>query len=394
MKDKKKIVIGVLCALIMIMAVGYALLGQNLSISGTSSITSNWQVEITNITEKEKSTGATTNNTNYTATTASFNTNLTSPGDYALYEVTVTNKGTLDAVLAAEPTVTTGNNTAIQYEIAGIAKGDKILKNNQTDTFTIKVQYNPNITSQPANLTSDVEVTLNYQQDLNSSSGGGEVNPEESVYDEPDYGELTYRNNGALVFNGTMAKGEGYCAEVYSFVWKGYPCFEKLEDLNSFLDELKNYTIKVHEKSEKFDVNYTLGLTEAYNPSKSGDYYYLGHSIGKDGIIYSSLVCFITDKEHCLLGGDSGAYKDNQNVLRNVESWFEANGGTCTFGDDLSQCKIKNSAVDEDAFYVSAHSDGNVYAESSSGKYNNNRGLWTCFVQKDKSGYVWSNCSD
>ena len=74
-----------LCALIMIMAVGYALLGQSLTISGTSSITSSWQVEITNITEKEKSTGATTNSTNYSETTASFNTSLTSPGDYAIY---------------------------------------------------------------------------------------------------------------------------------------------------------------------------------------------------------------------------------------------------------------------------------------------------------------------
>ena len=166
MKDKKKIVIGALCALIMIMAVGYALLSQQLSINGSASITSNWQVEITNINEKEKSTGATTNNTNYTATTASFNTSLTSPGDYALYEVTVTNKGTLDAVLSAKPTVTTGNNEAIGYELEGIKKGDKILKNNQTDTFTIKVTYNSSTTTQPSNLTSNIEVTLNYEQDL------------------------------------------------------------------------------------------------------------------------------------------------------------------------------------------------------------------------------------
>ena len=50
-KDKKKILIGTLCALIMIMAVGYALLSQQLSINGTANIVSNWQVEITNITE-------------------------------------------------------------------------------------------------------------------------------------------------------------------------------------------------------------------------------------------------------------------------------------------------------------------------------------------------------
>ena len=180
MKDKKKIVIGALCALIMIMAVGYALLSQQLSINGSAAITSNWQVEITNITEKEKSTGATTNSTNYTATTASFNTSLTSPGDYVLYEVTVTNKGTLDAVLATKPIVTTGNNEAIQYQLKGIKKGNKILKNNQTDTFTIKVQYNPSVTTQPSNLTSNIEVTLNYEQDL------GQVSP----YDAYSIGDV------------------------------------------------------------------------------------------------------------------------------------------------------------------------------------------------------------
>ena len=185
MNDKKKIIIGSLCALIMIMAVGYALLAQQLSITGSTSITSNWQVEITNITEKEKSTGTTTNSTNYTATTASFNTSLISPGDYATYEVTVTNKGTLDAVLSANPTVTTGNNTAITYEIEGIKKGDKILKNNQTDTFTIKVQYNPSTTQQPSTLTSDIQVTLNYQQDL------GQVSP----YDGYQIGDVITFNN-------------------------------------------------------------------------------------------------------------------------------------------------------------------------------------------------------
>ena len=185
MKDKKKLLIGTLCALIMIMAVGYALLAQQLSITGSASITSNWQVEITNITEKEKSIGATTNSTNYSETTASFNTSLTSPGDYAVYEVTITNKGTLDAVLSAEPTITTGNNEAIQYELEGIKKGDKILKNNQTDTFEITVTYSPATTNQPNNLTSNIEVALNYQQDL------GQV----VVYDEYSIGDVISFNN-------------------------------------------------------------------------------------------------------------------------------------------------------------------------------------------------------
>ena len=179
--DKKKALIGILCTLIMIMAVGYALLAQQLKVIGSASIISNWQVEITNIIEKEKSIGATTNSTNYTATTASFSTKLTSPGDYAIYEVTVTNKGTLDAVLAAKPIINVSNNSAIVYGVNGIKKGDKLLKNTSS-TFTVKVAYNSSTTTQPVNVTSNLEVVLNYEQDLgqvivyNTYAKGDKVN--------------------------------------------------------------------------------------------------------------------------------------------------------------------------------------------------------------------------
>ena len=50
MKDKKKLLIGILSALVCVMAVGYALLAQELTINGSASIDSLWKVEITNIT--------------------------------------------------------------------------------------------------------------------------------------------------------------------------------------------------------------------------------------------------------------------------------------------------------------------------------------------------------
>ena len=165
MVDKKKIAIGFLCTLILMMAIGYALLAQRLSITGTSSITSNWQVEITNIREKEKSVGATTNSTNYTSTTASFNTSLTSPGDYATYEVTVTNKGTLDAVLESI-NISKQNNPSIMYKKTGLRAGDKLVKNNGTNIIEITVSYNPSTTAQPEIVTNNLELVLNYQQDL------------------------------------------------------------------------------------------------------------------------------------------------------------------------------------------------------------------------------------
>ena len=73
MKDKKKTLIGVLCVLVCVMAVGYALLAQELTINGTTSIDSTLKVEITNITSKDVVGGA-VNKTDptYTATTANF----------------------------------------------------------------------------------------------------------------------------------------------------------------------------------------------------------------------------------------------------------------------------------------------------------------------------------
>ena len=100
MKDKKKVLIGILSVLVCIMTVGYALLAQELTINGRASIDSTWKVEITNITSKDIVGGAVNKvDPTYTATTANFSVGLTQPGDSITYDITVTNKGTLDAVV-------------------------------------------------------------------------------------------------------------------------------------------------------------------------------------------------------------------------------------------------------------------------------------------------------
>ena len=90
---------------------------------------------------------------------------FTQPGDSITYDITVTNKGTLDAVVESI-TVNKGDNSAIKYAISGLKRGDKILKNNGANTLTIKVDYDSNVTSQPASTINNITVTINYQQDL------------------------------------------------------------------------------------------------------------------------------------------------------------------------------------------------------------------------------------
>ena len=166
MKDKKKLLIGILSLLICIMAVGYALLAQELTINGTASIDSTWKVEITNITSKDV-VGDAVNKTDpsYTATNANFSVGFTQPGDSITYDITLTNKGTLDAVVESI-TVNKGDNPAIVYTTSGLKRGDKIAKNNGTNILTVKVDYDSSVTTQPASTTNDITVTINYQQDL------------------------------------------------------------------------------------------------------------------------------------------------------------------------------------------------------------------------------------
>ena len=86
-------------------------------------------------------------------------------GDSITYDIEVTNKGKLDAVVESI-TVNKGDNPAITYTTSGLKRGDKITKNNGTNTLTIKVDYDSNVTSQPASTTNNITVTINYGQDL------------------------------------------------------------------------------------------------------------------------------------------------------------------------------------------------------------------------------------
>ena len=148
------------------MTTGYALFGQELTIDGASSIDSTWKIEITNIASKNVIGDAVNKvSPSYTATTANFSVGLTQPGDSITYDITVTNKGSLDAKVQSID-IDTGNNPAIVYEVGGIEVGDKITKNNGTNVLTVKIDYNNNITSQPAITTSDITVTINYVQDI------------------------------------------------------------------------------------------------------------------------------------------------------------------------------------------------------------------------------------
>ena len=159
---QRNYIIAGLCMILVIMGVGYAAFSSQLKISGTSNITSNWSVKITDIQSKVVS-GTPTNASEptHTDTTATFRTTLTNPGDTMQYDVTVSNEGDIDAKLD-KITVPESTNPAIGFEVSGIEEGS-LLEAKQTATLTVTVKYN-DVTEQPSDLTADLEVTLDYSQ--------------------------------------------------------------------------------------------------------------------------------------------------------------------------------------------------------------------------------------
>ena len=206
-RKQKNIVLGSLGAIILLMAIGYAAFSTQLNINGTSNISSNWDIRITNI-ESSLHGGATNavepTYDNDNGLTATFSTNLVSPGDYAEYTVTVRNNGDIDATLT-NIEITDSNNPAIVFETNGLEEGDNLLKQTE-DELIVKVSYNSSITSQPSNTTSDITVTLNYEQ-----ATGGSVTPEpETAADQ-------------LIVKVTTS-GDGLYADAYEegrYVYKG-----------------------------------------------------------------------------------------------------------------------------------------------------------------------------
>ena len=287
MRDKKKVMIGVLSVLVCIMAVGYALLAQELTINGTASIDSTWKVEITNITSKDV-VGDAVNKTDpsYTATTANFSVGLTQPGDSITYDITVTNKGTLDAVVESI-NVDKGNNPAITYTTSGLKRGDKIAKNNGTNTLTIKVDYDSSITSQPASTTNDITVTINYQQDL---------------------GQIDVTHD----FNGTGTIYRYYTGETSG----------------------QTQTLTLNQNIEDYLSNDQYKLEWSIDPSTFNSINYLKHEVSNN-VITASYMCFIADNtEHCMQGGkdsnNQSYYGANVLVLQGVQNWFTSNSGSCS----------------------------------------------------------------
>ena len=201
-RDKRNYIIIGLCAILVIMGVGYAAFSQLLTINGTANITNSWNIEITNI--RGVNLSSVQNNGAYDKeeptvgqdkVSATFHTGLIQPGDTRIYEVEVTNKGSVDADITSVFENTLSDFIYFSYDGVGPlgGNGTDVLTNTgvyNTDLLTteepfslpantnnvryiyIMVKYRESVTSQPTNLETTINLELNAEQ---APSGREEV---------------------------------------------------------------------------------------------------------------------------------------------------------------------------------------------------------------------------
>ena len=203
-KTQKNILIGGLIGLVLIMAIGYAAFATNLNIAGTAETTSTWNIRITNIRTVDLASidgTAISNNEAYDVEvpsydntdglTATFKTGLKSPGDTRVYEVEVSNLGSINADITKVLT-NNSNNPAIEFTYDGVSSTSVLTdggaytksslssaepfnlpaQTNNVKYVYVTVKYSESVQGQPAVTTGSMTLTLNAVQEGNASSGG------------------------------------------------------------------------------------------------------------------------------------------------------------------------------------------------------------------------------
>jgi uncharacterized repeat protein (TIGR01451 family) len=173
MKDNKNLIIAILLAAVLVMSVGYAALSTSLQVGGTATIATNakWDVEITGITVKSTTGNVTPGTPTFTATTATFNTTLAQPGDSATYEVTIENKGTIDATYSSVTRAieaATGDNSVkgviVYSDTEPGTAGSTVLAAGESKTATITVKFDDSATTVDAGTSRTATYTYQFVQ--------------------------------------------------------------------------------------------------------------------------------------------------------------------------------------------------------------------------------------
>jgi len=158
-KNKNNVIIG-LCAILILMGVGFSVFSQRLQIGDSTVTNSDWNVYIKSAVAGNPVGDATGSAQVVDRQTAKLTANLTSPGDSVTYTITVANDGNIDAVLDLITLSASNSDSVIKYSYSGITE-DEELSADSEKSFTVTIEYDSAKTGTVTDAQKQNTLTLN-----------------------------------------------------------------------------------------------------------------------------------------------------------------------------------------------------------------------------------------
>ena len=364
-RDKRTYLIIALCAILVVMGVGYAAFSSMLTINGTANISNSWCVGFDNTmtstmeVTKGVSTGTTPTGTmSYSGTAcgstlqpnSSLNAHFYQPGDEIEYTLTITNKSTVTAAIKSilvDNESVTSNTTKkkgnITYVVEMPAKTTLAVNESTTMKVIAKFQNETDVTGNVNGETKTIEVKINAEQD----DGNGGFTPTPSTFTGSIYRWSTTR----------LANKNSYAASNSNYPYT-------IENLNKDIDYIEENDYP----------------TFSSRTTKFGKQYYLKHDIVNDEII-NSYVCFVYNNgEHCIKGAvfevdldDKPTFDANTQIIRDYNTYYSSQVQHCGYESGASYCYGGGFSV------VDTYSSGGAAVRNSSSEY--------CSITNDGDSY-------
>ena len=365
--DRRNYIIIGLCAILVVMGVGYAAFSSLLTINGTANISNSWCLGFDNtktntyqITKGVSTGQAPTGTMTYTGTACSTtlvpHSNLTAafhqPGDQIEYTLTIKNASTVTAAIKSikvDNQTITSNTTKTKGNITFTVNFplDTTLSPNEETTMTVvaKFQNETDVTgSYAGNESQSISVELNGEQD----DGNGGIVPTPSTFTGTIY---RWNTNIASVGDSIVSvsatkwcpnkNGYNGCEDSWYFDTEAECNANIQEGVSQGWYQQGEYTCQQRTVTTGGVGEYT---TDASTLNKT---YYLKHTVVND-IITNSYVCVVyNNTEHCMKGGDGGeSFASNTQMIQDYQTFYSlgefnedwSNPQGCIFNSNVSVC--------------------------------------------------------
>ena len=295
-RDKRTYLIIALCAILVIMGVGYAAFSSLLTINGTASISNSWCVGFDNTktnayTPKAGITGGTTptGSISFSGNTcssnyqpdASLSATFKQPGDEIEYTLTIKNKSTVPAAIksilvennsvTSDTTIPKGN---VEFIVHMPESTNLAVEGETTMKVIARFQNTTNVTGPYTGEAQTLNVKINTEQ----SDGTGGFTPTPATFTG-----TIYRYSSIKVANhGSSAEDQGITSSI--------------ENLVEGTDYVKEATL--------------LNKT-----------FYLKHDV-EDNYIIATYACVITDEELCVKADGGFSFNSNENIIKKFQNYY------------------------------------------------------------------------